>query len=171
MKKTLSIVLALTMLFALCVPSFAAVTTGKIDQTGSTPGTTQSTNTPVDHDAVIKTDNTAAVAAGGVFTLEFPAETTIVWNTVDTQLDCTVYANLVTGKQLTVTATHQKDLTDGAKTLAYTITTDATQTYTDLQTATWNPVVHIAPEDWKAVPVEKTYSGTVTFEAVVNPAS
>ena len=80
MKKTLSIVLALTMLFALCVPSFAAVV----------PGSGVGTKTKIDQNAasVAPKNQTAdgkvtvdATAQTETFEVTFPAEVGLQWDT------------------------------------------------------------------------------------------
>ena len=160
MKKTLSIVLALTMLFALCVPSFAA------------NKTITETSDPKTGNTVIKTNNSAAVAAGGVFTVEFPATAEIVWNTLSTPLECEVFTNLVNDKQLTVTAKKKTNLVNAGDTLVYTIgETNKEVVQTGLKTTVWNPTVEISVANWKKAPVAKTYTGEVTFEATVGDSS
>ncbi|MGN0520782.1 MAG: hypothetical protein ACI4LB_08595 [Candidatus Fimenecus sp.] len=91
MKKALSIALALTMLFALCVPAFAA---GTVDITAD-GGT---------GDSIVKTLTT--LPGGGSaenFTVSIPAETEIPWLTTTAyDIAYTVESHLAYGKHLEV---------------------------------------------------------------------
>lgn len=92
MKKTLAVLLALTMLFALCVPAFAVDNT--ITETGAQTG-----------------DGKVVVAGQDVaesFSVSFPAQCDIAWNDTTTVVDMGYTVNsyvLKVGRQLTVSVT------------------------------------------------------------------
>lgn len=102
MKKALSIALALTMLFALCVPAFAA----NITTDGGTG------------DSIVKTRTTTAGGDSAEnFTVSIPAETTIPWLTTTAyDIAYTVESHLAYGKYLTVTVADS----DGQNKMLYT---------------------------------------------------
>ena len=102
MKKALSIALALTMLFALCVPAFAA----NITTDGGTG------------DSIVKTRTTTAGGDSAEnFTVSIPAETTIPWLTTTAyDIAYTVESHLAYGKHLTVTVADS----DGQNKMLYT---------------------------------------------------
>ncbi len=154
MKKIISIALALVMMFAICVPAFAA------DITNEAPGA---------QDAVIKTSTTGAT---GSYTVTIPAETVIAWGTESTNLQYKVSAQLEPNKALKVTAAAKDgvyNMTDAnGLTLAYTLG-DATYTTTantvvdkEVKTLT----VNVAADAWSNAVISE-YSGYLTFTAEV----
>ena len=154
MKKIISIALALVMMFAICVPAFAA------EITNTAPGA---------QDAVIKTSTTGAT---GNYTVTIPAETIIAWNTASTNLQYTVSAQLEPNKALKVTAAAKDGvytMTDAnGLTLAYTLG-DATYTTTantvvDNETKTLT--VNVAADAWNSAVISE-YTGYLTFTAEV----
>lgn len=166
MKKVFSIVLAVVMLFAVCVPAFAA----EITTDGGTG------------DSVVKTLQTDEGGnSAEKFTVTFPAETTIPWlKTTAVDIAYTVESHLAYGKYLTVEVTN-----DGANTMKYTPEAGAepeTLAYTlsdTLYTAT-SPVVNptagttnakatvtVAETDWNNAIIGE-YADTLTFTATVN---
>ena len=176
MKKTLSIVLALTMLFALCVPSFAAVVkdSDKITINAKVPfAATQS-----DSSAIIKTDTSALPCEDGYFSVEFPALTNIPWSQgldSSTPLNCTLDSHLKTGKTLQVTvkksaAESKMTCTDPAviTTLDYTVS-DGSVNLNQPVTATphiFAPKIDIAAAQWNQA-VVGDYQDTLTVEVAV----
>lgn len=159
MKKTLAVLMALTMLFALCVPAFAADTT-----------ITEATQ-PTEGTALIQTDISDYVDTDGYYSLSFPATTTIPWNTASTTLDCTVYANLLNSKklQVSVTAPAGSKMTDNANhEIAFALGT-ATFTTADsfANNVAWAPTVDIETAAWNAVPLSGEYAANLTFTAEV----
>lgn len=156
MKKIISIALALVMMFAICVPAFAA------DKT--------ITNTAPDaQDAVIKTSTTGAT---GSYTVTIPAETVIAWGTESTNLQYKVSAQLEPNKALKVTAAAKDGvytMTDAnGLTLAYTLG-DATYTTTANTVVTDEAktlTVNVAANDWNNAVISE-YSGYLTFTAEV----
>ncbi len=165
MKKVFSIVLAVVMLFAVCVPAFAA----EITTDGGTG------------DSVVKTLQTDE---GGnpaeKFTVTFPAETTIPWlKTTAVDVAYTVESHLAYGKYLTVEVTN-----DGANTMKYSPETgvDLTLAYTlgDALYTAPGPVVNptagttnakatvtVAQAAWDEAIIGE-YADTLTFTATVN---
>ena len=165
MKKTLSILLAFTMLFALCVPSFAA------------NPITQST-APTDSSAIIRTDLSALPSADGYFTVTFPADTAIPWQmTGDSHTaltGCTLDVHLVTGKQLNVKVTPAitpavMTATDSAisTTLEYALMGETDVTVGPVAVnQTFTPYVDIEAAQW-AQAVVGEYTANLTFAVQV----
>ena len=110
MKKILSVLLAVSMLLALCIPAFAA----DIATDGGTGDTIIKTATlkDTDSDGVGDTDAES-------FKVTIPADTTLPWGTADTltALPYYVEAHLKFGKHLTVAVTN-----DGANTMTVSYT-------------------------------------------------
>lgn len=155
MKKAISVVLALVMLFAVCVPAFAADISadGKGDVIVST-----STKTETGEDAE-------------TYTVVIPADTTIAWGTESTDVGYTVESHLARNKAVAVAVTGSGEMktVDGAYTLAYTLD-GATAFQAD------HPVVYpaavqavnvlIAADDWNRAVVE-SYSDILTYTAEI----
>ena len=157
MKKTLSILLALTMLFALCVPSFAA---NPITQTTESNGTT-----------TLQTDTTEFTTTDGYYSVTFPATQNVKWGVVSTNLDCTVYANLMNNKKISVNVTAtdpasvMKDA--AAHTILFTLGTNVyTAANSFVNNATWQPTVDITTAAWDAAPIG-VYEANLTFAVTV----
>lgn len=153
MKKVISIVLALVMMMAICVPAFA----GEIKETGGQSG-----------DATVKTDT--STMGSGTYTVTYPAEIVIPWNQSKDQT-YTVSTQLLVGKQVTVAVadTTTKGLTGAmtatgtADTLEYTISGDTSVIYTGAMNET--KTLTFTVSDWGKTIAE--YSGTVTFTATL----
>ncbi len=154
MKKIISIALALVMMFAICVPAFAA------DITNTSPDP---------QDAVIKTSTAGSISN---YTVSIPAETVIAWNTASTNLQYKVSAQLEPNKALKVTAAAKDgvyNMTDAnGLTLAYTLG-DATYTTTantvvdkEVKTLT----VNVAADAWSNAVISE-YTGNITFTAEI----
>lgn len=111
MKKTLSVVLALVMLFAVCVPAFAATEPTDISAVGSgTVMVETSTKTETGEDAAD-------------YTVTIPADTTIAWGAPSTDVGYTVESHLTRDKVVAVTVAGNGKMktADGKYTLAYTL--------------------------------------------------
>ncbi len=162
MKKILSIVVAVLMIAAICVPCFAAT----IDKT--TPdgkGTAQ-----------VKTD-ISAVTDNGTFVVTIPAEMPIPWNTANTDsskdFTYSVESQLKTGKLIQVdVAQNSANMTSASgATLAYTITGDITAVKTTAPvvaagTFVKTVTVNVAGTAWANAAIDE-YSDTLTFTAQV----
>ena len=158
MKKALSIALALAMLFALCVPAFAA----NITTDGGTG------------DSIVKTRTTTAGGDSAEnFTVSIPAETTIPWLTTTAyDIAYTVESHLAYGKHLTVTVADS----DGQNKMLYTPEAGVTlelpytlgaTTYTAASPVV-NPAANVAAtitvdaNDWNNAVIGE-YADTLTF--------
>lgn len=162
MKKILSIVVAVLMIAAICVPCFAAT----IDKT--TPdgkGTAQ-----------VKTD-ISAVTDTGTFVVTIPAEMPIPWNTANTDsskdFTYSVESQLKTGKviQVDVAQNSANMISASGATLAYTITGDITAVKTTAPvvaagTFVKTVTVNVAGTAWANAAIDE-YSDTLTFTAQV----
>lgn len=158
MKKALSIALALTMLFALCVPTFAA----NITTDGGTG------------DSIVKTRTTTAGGDSAEnFTVSIPAETTIPWLTTTAyDIAYTVESHLAYGKHLTVTVADS----DGQNKMLYTpeagVTLELPYTLGATAYTAASPVVNpaanvaatitVAENDWNNAVIGE-YADTLTF--------
>ena len=158
MKKALSIALALTMLFALCVPAFAA----NITTDGGTG------------DSIVKTRTTTAGGDSAEnFTVSIPAETTIPWLTTTAyDIAYTVESHLAYGKHLTVTVADS----DGQNKMLYTPEAGVTlelpytlgaTTYTAASpvvnpAATVAATITVDANDWNNAVIGE-YTDTLTF--------
>lgn len=158
MKKIISIALALVMMFAICVPAFAAETK---DITNDAPDA---------QDAVIKTVTTGET---GTYTVKIPATTTIDWGAESTTLEYTVSAHLKSGDTLKVTAAAKDGnytMTDAnSLPLAYTLEGDTAYT-TPANTVVTNEAkalnVKVAADAWAGAVISE-YTGYITFTAEV----
>lgn len=162
MKKILSIVVAVLMIAAICVPCFAAT----IDKT--TPdgkGTAQ-----------VKTD-ISAVTDTGTFVVTIPAEMPIPWNTANTDsatdFTYSVESQLKTGKVIQVdVAQNSANMTSASgATLAYTITGDITAVKTTAPvvaagTFVKTVTVNVAGTAWANAAIDE-YTDHLTFTAQV----
>ena len=158
MKKALSIALALTMLFALCVPAFAA----NITTDGGTG------------DSIVKTRTTTAGGDSAEnFTVSIPAETTIPWLTTTAyNISYDVESHLAYGKHLTVTVADS----DGQNKMLYTpeagVTLELPYTLGATAYTAASPVVNpaanvaatitVAENDWNNAVIGE-YADTLTF--------
>lgn len=91
MKKFLSIVMALVMMMAICVPAFAADLSEKQTDSG---------------DVIISTSTTKDDGSeGDWYVVEIPADTVIAWGATATEMTYTVETHLLYGKTLDVDVT------------------------------------------------------------------
>lgn len=157
MKKALSVVLAVVMLFAVCVPAFAADLTAD-GQSGT---------------VIVKTTTTTA---GGDdarrFAVTIPADTEIIWGTLATDLVYSVESHLGDNEFVNVKVAGSGKMTYAAsKTheLAYNLTgaLDATMTQPNVFPAADQTVtVNVEQLAWDTA-VVGNYADTLTFTAAI----
>lgn len=162
MKKTFAVLLAVVMLFAVCVPAFAA------DKTVTEKGG--------DNTSVIKTDVSGLPSGDGYFTVTFPAEVSIPWQMKGDSLtdlpNCSMDSHLVNGKTLEVSvkpSAEAKMTAPGiATTLAYTLEGETLVNMNTpvVQNKKFTPQVKILASEWNQA-IVGTYSDTLTFEVSV----
>ena len=167
MKKILAVAMALTMLFALCVPAFA----GTITQ--DTP------DTPYPKEAVVPVKTTYSTSDES-FTVTYPAAMEIPWGTLvdkpEAAFEYSVVSQLQTGKTITVAVskTHAVMTSAAGETLAYTLRGDVNVTTAApvVAAGAFNKTVKVdvAQSAWDAAAIN-AYTDTVTFAVTVNPAS
>lgn len=153
MKKILAIAMAIVMMMAIAVPAFA----GDIKETTAQTG-----------ESLVKTDTTAVGA--GTYTVTYPAEIVIAWNTVGTA-EYTVETQLAVGKTLNVsvadktteTLTGTMTATGTDDTLTYTMSGDTSVNYVEVNSETETLTFTVA--DWNKTIAE--YSNYITFTAVL----
>lgn len=165
MKKILAVAMALTMLFALCVPAFAD--TGTITQ-----------DTPKPREAVVPVKTTYSTGDES-FTVTYPAAMDLPWGTLvdkpKAAFEYSVVSQLQTGKTITVAVsqTHAVMTSAAGETLAYTlrgdvnVTTAAAVVAADAFKKTVK--VDVAQSAWEAAAINE-YTDTVTFSVTVNAA-
>lgn len=177
MKKVLAIALSVIMMFAVCVPAFAAESktiiindkAPEIVDGKQTADSKLSTSTK-------KEDGTD----GASYVVTIPAETIIPWEKAKTLFSYSVYSQLESGKRLAISAASQSGrnvLVDaaGANELPYSFSkTNGGEAIETLNYTTETEVVNtnrtfnidIADSAWKAVPVNE-YVGYLTFTVEV----
>ncbi len=164
MKKIFAVLLALTMLFVLCVPAFAANAT--IDQ--NTAGGKGS--------ATVQTD-TSAITGDGTFTVTYPATMDVPWGVGNTDTSTaftySVTSQLKTGKVLQIAVAQDHDVMTAAstETLAYTLSGDGVGTAVKMTDPVVDNVektvnVNVAGTAWANAAID-TYQDTITFTASV----
>lgn len=159
MKKVLSIALALVMMFALCVSSFATVkiTNETAEQTAN---------------AHIYTTTTSVEAS---YVVTIPAENPIEWGATSTQIAYTLKSQLDVGKVLHITVKGKDDsdklISTAGNEIPYTLSNSIESSVDALNytapaevmpLTTRNIYVNIADADWDAVPID-TYEDYLTF--------
>ena len=166
MKKALSVLVALMMLVAFCVPAFAADIVA--DGTGDTIIKTSTLKDP-NGDGVGDTD-----AEG--FKVTIPADTVIPWGTEATDVSYMVEAHLARGKAVSVAVTGSGTMktADAVYEIPYTL--DGTANFvaanpwvydTVNDTGVTQPLtVQIAADDWNTAVVE-AYQDTLTYTVSV----
>lgn len=158
MKKVLALALALVMMFAVCVPAFAAdkiITPDTLDGKESAVVKTRTTD--------INGDDAAT------FTVTIPAETVIPWGEENWDLVYTIDSQLAPQDRVFVEVTQDStSMKNGALELPYSINGET-------NVATNAPVVsgdertveiHIAAADWADAAIAE-YQDTLTFTAYV----
>ncbi|MGN0572243.1 MAG: hypothetical protein ACI4K9_08700 [Candidatus Fimenecus sp.] len=158
MKKILSVLLAVSMLLALCVPAFAE---DSITTDGGTGDTIIKTSTKKDTNGNGQIDPDDDEAEN--FTVTIPADTTIPWSdaTTVTTLSYYVEAHLKYGKHLTVAVSN-----DGANTMKYTVGTDTmTLAYTLGGDKNFDTVTPVAYDTTTGGGVKKDLTVSITGDA------
>lgn len=181
MKKLLAVVLALVMMFAVCVPAFAAVTNN-----GNNIVVTGEEN-ELQQEAKAHVYTTDELPSGDhAYTVTIPAETEITWKTEYTPFTYTVAAQLPLGKRLQLAVksvnldqlgaprrmtnagttsyipytyakpTSTEGVYEEADSLSYTTTTEV------LKSTPRTFYLHIQDADWTNVPVAQ-YEDQLTF--------
>lgn len=156
MKKILAVVMALTMLFALCVPAFAA----DPNPNPITKDTAQAGSADV---------ITTFVASDETYSVSYPAAVNVAWgNTAPQDAKYTVTSKLQIGAKITVSAAENAGGTMTAAgtsdTLTFTVQNGAAQDFTGANAAVDSATtVTIADFSGAAVGV---YTGTMTYTVV-----
>lgn len=165
MKKIISVLLAVAMLAALMVPSFAAeITKDSAEQSATV-------------DVVTKTTDTAGGDAYS-YSVTFPASFEFAWgDTAAKDATYTVTSQLLLGASLdvSVTAYNGGEMTNEntASTLTYTLTNGGSAHFAEVNneaTPTAAPSVSIAKEEYDGVPIA-AYTGRLTYSVTYNPPS
>lgn len=165
MKKALSIILSLIMVFSLSVMAFAEET---ITGDGSSPKQTA--------DSIVKTQTVNERGEDATsFTVTYPAETTIPWGKTDpVNVAYTINSQLLFNKRLKVSVA-KKDGEDAMKgsagndaPLAYTLGGEVNVTTEEAAVSALSKAatVTVAQDAWDAAPVD-TYQGNLTFTVEV----
>ncbi len=174
MKKCLSLLMAAVMLFAVCVPAFAAgdmtISKGDANQSASSDVFTKTT----------RKDNTDAAS----YSVTIPAETEIAWGETRTVFTYHVKSQLEIGNRLHITAvsengTQELKNAETSKTLPYAFSyTNLAGSVENLNYTTDNEVIDtnrtfnidITDTAWQAVPIAE-YADRLTFTVEVVGAS
>lgn len=163
MKKIFAIVLALVMLFAVCVPAFATTITDQSASQEATADIYTSTELPGDQFA---------------YTVTIPASLEIPWSSEKTSLQYGVKTQLALGKrlQVTVESVGEQKLTNAntAVALPYTFSNSNDELVDTLSYTTPREVyttnrtfnIDIKEDDWNKTPVAR-YADTLTFTIAV----
>lgn len=169
MKKLISVVLAVLMISAICVPAFAAPAE-------------QTITTPTSGTAVVKVKKDSLDAAEW-YVVKIPADKEIAWDTTSVDMSYSVACQLEEGKSIdvTVTASDGNEMKDtnlsGKDTIAFT-PTGFTDGHFDAVTGTGtsvgdaSPVSHtvtlsILPTAWDGIAIS-VYQTTLTYTVAVN---
>lgn len=158
MKKFLSVLLAVCMLFAVCVPAFAVEV--KNDATGQpTPADPQQVEVYTDIKDVTST-----------YTVTIPADLGISWDdTKDHELAYSIESVLLYGAKLSVAVAADDDgkmklgTDDGKTYLYFTLSDNATQEFTGLNEAGTTPSVQPKVKVNAFDQAVAKYTGSVTF--------
>ena len=154
MKKILAVVMALTMLFALCVPAFAAdpsISKGDANQFGNTDVIT----------TYLPTDETYSVS--------YPAAVNVAWgDTAAQDAKYTVTSALQIGAKITVSAAENAGgvmtAAGTADTLTFSVQNGAAQEFTGANAAV-NSATTVTISDFSGAAVGE-YTGTMTYTVV-----
>lgn len=157
MKKAISLVLTVVMLFAVCVPAFAATDISQTHGEGKVNVITE-TKTDTGEDAE-------------TYSVIIPADTKIAWGTISTDVSYSVESHLSRNKAVNVAVTGSGEMTteDMKYSLPYTL--EGVLVYHGsrpvvypAETQTVNVV--ITEDSWKNAVVE-SYSDVLTYESEV----
>ncbi len=155
MKKVISIALALVMMLAVCIPSFATDITQDTEQTANADVVTKTTD---ESDQNVES-----------YKVTIPASVTIPWGKTEAvEAPYTVKTQLLLGAKLKVSVTANNSgamtATGTDKTLTYTLTNGDAVEFGDLcaegTAPATQPAVSIA--DFSAAPIAE-YTGTMTY--------
>ncbi len=175
MKKFVSVLLSVIMLFAVCVPAFAA---DPIAITDDSPAVVDGVQTA---DSILKTSTQKEDGSeGATYTVTIPAETIIPWEKELNLFAYTVKTQLAEGKRLKVDVASkngENELVREGTTnvLPYTFTltnggaaTDTLSYTTDREVINTNRTfnINIAAASWQSVPVAE-YGDTLTFTVAI----
>lgn len=171
MKKVLAIVLTIVMMFAVCVPAFAADLT--INETA--PAANAEGKQTVDH--LVKTSTQKEDGSNGAtYLVTIPAETTIPWEKENYEVSYDIVSQLQAGKRLEIAVASQSgvnELVDAAgNKLPYELKTvdgaalATVKTATEVLNTTEKFNINIALAKWQAAPVNE-YTGYLTFAVEV----
>lgn len=154
MKKILAVVMALAMLFALCVPAFAA------DPNPITKGTAQSGSIDV---------ITTYLPSDETYSVSYPAAVNVAWgDTAPQDAKYTVTSALQIGAKITVSAAEnaggKMTATGTADTLTFSVQNGAAQEFTGANAAV-NSDTKVIISDFSGAAVGE-YTGTMTYTVV-----
>ena len=161
MKKVLSLCLAVVMLFAVCVPAFAAADPTKLNQMPEQSG-----------DVLVKTSTqTETGEDAAAFSVIIPADSTMYWKQPSQDVSYTVESHLTRGKAVTVSVAADRLMKTAAgdETLAYTLegaTTYAADHPVVYPAATQALTLNVSEDAWNHAIVEE-YVATLTYTAAV----
>ena len=152
MKKVFSVVMALVMLFALCVPAFAGDITKDTAQTGNT-------------DVITTFD----ASADETYTVTYPATVSVAWgDTAAQDAKYTVTSQLQIGAKLTVSAAANNSgkmtATGTADTLTFTVAGGDAAEFTGVNNAADSSTT-VTIADFSTASVGE-YTGTMTYTVV-----
>lgn len=154
MKKIISIALALVMMMAICVPTFA-------------------TQTAVNGANDVQVETTFDKSADTSYTVTIPAKVSVVWDDTTTEYDVgyTVTSQLLVGASLKVAVNYDLDTddtnngvmtnADTTATLKYTLTGAGETTFAEVNNGVKTDA-SITVAGFDAAPVA-TYTGTITY--------
>lgn len=154
MKKILAVVMALTMLFALCVPAFAA------DPNPITKDTAQSGSIDV---------ITTYLPSDETYSVSYPAAVNVAWgDTAAQDAKYTVTSALQIGAKITVSAAENAGgvmtAAGTADTLTFSVQNGAAQEFTGANAAA-NSATTVTISDFSGAAVGE-YTGTMTYTVV-----
>ena len=166
MKKLISVVLAVLMISAICVPAFAAPAE-------------QTITTPTSGTAVVKVKEDSLDPAEW-YVVKIPADKEIAWDTTSVDMSYSVACQLEEGKSIDVTVTdsNSNKMTDtegGDDTIAFTPTGftdghfDAVTSVGDASPVSHTVTLSILPTAWDGIAIS-IYQTTLTYTVAVNPA-
>lgn len=158
MKKIFAVALAVVMMFAVCVPAFAATITNETaEQAGQ---------------GHVYTD-TSKIDGAGSYTVSIPAEMPIEWGELESDAyEYSVVSNLRSGYSIKVDVSQNNEVmsTADGQTLAYTLKGDLTAQTESPIVAEGEFVksvkVAVDADDWAAAPIDM-YEDNATFTVTV----